>query len=580
MTDVKQLITEHLDIWLTAETEKKSGRGRSSGSNDMIYGVQKLRELILDLAISGSLVKTHSTVQFEQEFFSLNKSNSKKIDTSVIKEKLNDTIFKIPSSWAWETLGNLFYFENGDRGKNYPNKDCLVEIGIPFVNAGHLKNDSIDIHEMTFITQDKFDTLNSGKFKEGDILYCLRGSLGKYAVVQKDLKGAIASSLVILRAYENSFIDYISLFLQSNFAKKQIKIYDNGTAQPNLSSADLRKFLVPMPSKEERSQIVEKVDELMQLCDQLEQQQTLSSEAHATLVDTLLKALTESNDADEFQGNWQRIVENFDVLFTTEYSIEQLKQTVLQLAVMGKLVKQDPSDEPASELLKKIADEKAKLIKEGKIKKSKSLPEIVEDEKPFELPSGWEFERLGFCVALKSGITVGKERELSKGHYIYCKVSDMNLDENSTNITISNSYIEPYKNEINQLIPSRSIIFPKRGGAIATNKKRFVYQSIFVDPNIMSMTPFNSIDLSYLMLWLSSIDLSELNSGTSVPQINNKDIDPLIFSIPPFNEQKRIVQKVNQLFSMIEQLQVLQSKLQKTKLHLADALVLNAVEGG
>src|SRR5690606_31767428 len=105
--------------------------------------------------------------------------------------------------------------------------------------------------------------------------------------------------------------------------------------------------------------------------------------------------------ADEFQGNWQRIVANFDMLFTTEYSIEQLKQTVLQLAVMGKLVKQDPSDEPASELLKKIADEKAKLIKEGKIKKSKSLPEITEDEKPFELPSGWSwirFDDLSFNV--------------------------------------------------------------------------------------------------------------------------------------------------------------------------------------
>src|SRR5690606_5265971 len=126
-----------------------------------------------------------------------------------------------------------------------------------------------------------------------------------------------------------------------------------------------------------------------------------------TLVDTLLKALTESSDADAFQGNWQRIVANFDLLFTTEYSIEQLKQTILQLAVMGKLVKQDPTDEPASELLKKIAGEKAKLIKEGKIKKFKPLPEIGEDEQPFELLSGWEWVRLEDLSDPIRGITYG-----------------------------------------------------------------------------------------------------------------------------------------------------------------------------
>ncbi len=578
MTDVKQLITEHLDIWLTAETEKKSGRGRSSGSNDMIYGVQKLRELILDLAISGKLVAQNPNDEPALELFKRIKAEQKDLIKNKIIRKPKALPLLDPSNTkqGWITC---YLLDIGDwgAGATPPRGNSELYGGdIPWFKSGELSADYINSSE-EYVTQLALEKCSLRLNKPNDVLIAMYGAtIGKTSITSVECTTNQAVCACTLFGGLPS--KYLLIFLK---AKKQYFIgMGAGGAQPNISREKLIETIIEIPPLDEQQRIVEKVDELMQLCDQLEQQQTLSSDAHATLVDTLLKALTESNDADEFQGNWQRIVENFDVLFTTEYSIEQLKQTVLQLAVMGKLVKQDPSDEPASELLKKIADEKAKLIKEGKIKKSKSLPEIVEDEKPFELPSGWEFERLGFCVALKSGITVGKERELSKGHYIYCKVSDMNLDENSTNITISNSYIEPYKNEINQLIPSRSIIFPKRGGAIATNKKRFVYQSIFVDPNIMSMTPFNSIDLSYLMLWLSSIDLSELNSGTSVPQINNKDIDPLIFSIPPFNEQKRIVQKVNQLFSMIEQLQVLQSKLQKTKLHLADALVLNAVEGG
>lgn len=113
----------------------------------------------------------------------------------------------------------------------------------------------------------------------------------------------------------------------------------------------------------------------MALCDQLEQQSYQSIDAHNQLVDTLLQTLVDSANADELASNWQRLSEHFDTLFTTEYSIDALKQTILQLAVMGKLVKQDPTDEPASELLKRIAKEKEALVKAGKVKKQKPLPQ-------------------------------------------------------------------------------------------------------------------------------------------------------------------------------------------------------------
>ena len=131
----------------------------------------------------------------------------------------------------------------------------------------------------------------------------------------------------------------------------------------------------------------------MALCDQLEQQTEQSLTAHQTLVEALLNTLTQSVNADDFQESWQRIADHFDVLFTTEASIDQLKQTILQLAVMGKLVPQNPSDEPASKLLEKIAEEKAQLIKDKKIKKQKPLPAITDEDKPSALPIGWEIAR-------------------------------------------------------------------------------------------------------------------------------------------------------------------------------------------
>ena len=153
-----------------------------------------------------------------------------------------------------------------------------------------------------------------------------------------------------------------------------------GVAIEGLSKKVLELFEFPIPPLKEQHRIVAKVDKLMALCDQLEQQTLTSIDAHATLVETLLETLTNSANAAELEQNWARISEHFDTLFITEQSIDALKQTILQLAVMGKLVRQDPTDEPASVLLEKIAAEKAQLIKDKKIKKEKPLPPISDDE--------------------------------------------------------------------------------------------------------------------------------------------------------------------------------------------------------
>lgn len=257
----------------------------------------------------------------------------------------------------------------------------------------------------------------------------------------------------------------------------------------------------------------------------------------------------------------------------TVYGIKKLRELILELAVRGKLVPQDPNDEPASMLLEQIAEEKKRLIKEGKIKKQKKLPAIGEDEKPFDLPDGWEWAHVGHCFSLMSGTSFNKEKELKKGDFIYLKVGDMNLDGNEIEITTSSRFLNPTQKDLRALIPPRSIIFPKRGGAIATNKKRFVRNQLFVDLNIMAITPFDGIDLNYSYLWLLNIDLAQLNSGTSVPQINNKDISPLLFPIPPLPEQHRIVAKVDELMALCDKLEQQQIDSNATHQTLVETLL-------
>lgn len=160
------------------------------------------------------------------------------------------------------TLGDLCAFENGDRGKNYPGRKAFVASGVPFINAGHLRNGDIDWDEMNYIPPEHFARLSNGKTRKGDILFCLRGSLGKFGVVDTDLPGAIASSLVIVRPNPSLNPDFLAIYFKSQRCKDMIRAFENGAAQPNLSARNLAAFSILLPSLAEQDLIVSKVQEI------------------------------------------------------------------------------------------------------------------------------------------------------------------------------------------------------------------------------------------------------------------------------------------------------------------------------
>jgi restriction endonuclease S subunit len=190
-----------------------------------------------------------------------------------LRELILDVLFKPKKIDEWEirSFGDLLTISNGDRSKNYPSKEFRVSAGIPFVNAGHLKDGQIDLSEMDYISREKYESLSGGKFQDGDILFCLRGSLGKSALVKNFGEGTIASSLAIFRVGVEIDAEYLFWFLQSGMARLQIKRFDNGTAQPNLAAKSVLKFEIPLPKLSEQKSIVNKVAELMKICDELQQ---------------------------------------------------------------------------------------------------------------------------------------------------------------------------------------------------------------------------------------------------------------------------------------------------------------------
>jgi len=242
------------------------------------------------------------------------------------------SLSSLPRTWDTRQLGTLCKLENGDRGRNYPSPKLRVMAGIPFINAGHLKGGKIDQTEMNYITPERFDLLRAGKVHEGDVLFCLRGSLGKAAIVTGINQGMIASSLVILRPGKEIEPRYLLIYLMSPIAARMVSEFDNGTAQPNLSSRDLARFLVPLPPLDEQRAIVANVD---RQCSAL----------------------------DQIGSDVKRLIRRSEVA----------RSSILAAAFAGCLVPQDPNEESASTLLDRIGHRQREMAQSKVVSRKRRL---------------------------------------------------------------------------------------------------------------------------------------------------------------------------------------------------------------
>ncbi|EIZ1408354.1 restriction endonuclease subunit S [Vibrio vulnificus] len=578
---VENLITEHIDIW-TSAVKTKSTSGRGSSKKLELYGVKKLRELILELAVRGKLVPQDpsdepASVLLERiagEKAQLVKEKKIKKPKKLEPISTEDYLFDIPSNWSWERLGNI---GETNIGLTYSPKEAGDE-GIPVLRSANIQKGKIDLSDLVRVQKEVKDSM---LVEIGDLLICARNGskalVGKTAQIKAlNEPMAFGAFMAIFRSCIN---DYIEVFLNSPVYRRNLDGVSTTTIN-QITQTNLRSTICPLPPVKEQHRIVAKVDELMALCDQLEQQTEDSIEAHQVLVTTLLDTLTHSADAGELMQNWARISEHFDTLFTTEESIDQLKQTILQLAVMGKLVPQDPTDEPAAKLLERIAEEKAQLVKEKKIKKQKALPPIAEDEKPFELPSGWEWCRLGQIGYDLGGGTPSKSNsKYWDGEIPWVSPKDMKVDFIESAIdTVTEKAI---KETTIKLIPKNSLLMVVRGMILAhsfpvalTNKDVVINQD-------MKALVFSNIDPHYLLTVMKATkttftDLVDRSSHGTCKLISEK-LWNVTLAIPPLNEQKKINMMLEQIMDICEQLKQGIRKKYQSQLHLTDTIVEQAV---
>ena len=508
---------------------------------------EQLRKSILQLAIQGKLVPQEpddepASVLLErirvekQKLIKEGKIKKDKNDSvifkgddnryyekvgSEVKDITDDLPFEIPDSWVWTRFSTLIRIIGG---VSYDKKD-VTKTGIRILRGGNINNLEISLFsDDVFLPEKYYD--HEKQVQANDILIVAstgsKSVIGKAGYVLTPMPNTqIGAFLRIVRCIDKIYVAYTKLIFATEYYREHIRQLSQGTNINNVKAEYINNMLIPLPPLAEQARIVseiEKYEPLIAEYDKLEQQ--------ATKLD------------DEIY--------------------DKLKKSILQYAIQGKLVPQDQNDEPASVLLERIrAEKKAKLGKkyvDSYIYKGddncyyehiagKANDALV--EVPFDIPDNWAWSRIDGVAFLQSG----KPFEELESGTPYVKVSDMNLSENNIEITTSQHYCKATSRDI---IPASSIIFPKRGGAISTNKKRKVLSfNCCIDLNTMCMTPFLPQMLGYLFSWFLTIDLGMMHDGTSVPQINNVDIYPLLVPIPPLAEQKRIVAKINEMFAIL-----------------------------
>ena len=578
---MNKLITEHIDIW-TSAVKTKSISGRGSSKKLELYGIKKLRELIIELAIQGKLTasldfKGSAKKSVEDAIvakFNLSKERNIRGDKETYS---SDRAKGFPLHWETICVGQVAHVLGG---KRVPKGYKLSEQPTDFVylRVTDMKNQSIDESDLRYISEEVFKQISRYTINTGDVYVTIAGTIGAVGTIPPHLDGMSLTENAAKLVFSGLSKKYLVTVLQSSFVTRQFNDAVNQMAQPKLSLNSIKHTCIPIPPLEEQEYIADKVDELMALCDQLEQQTEASIEAHQVLVTTLLDTLTNSADADELMQNWARISEHFDTLFTTEESIDQLKQTILQLAVMGKLVPQDPSDEPAAELLKRIAEEKAQLLKDKKIKKQKALPPIAEDEKPFELPNGWEWCRFGNVATSRLGKMLDKSKNVG-APLPYLRNTNVqwhkfDLDD------VKLMKIEDSEREEFLVLPGDLLIC--EGGepgrcAIWEDEK----QEIYFQKALHRARPLGQCLPEYLQVCLT-VDatngvLDNYFTGATIKHFVGAKLNSYIHPLPPVEEQKRIVNKISDLIKICEQLKCLLRQSQTTQLHLTDAIVEQAV---
>jgi type I restriction enzyme S subunit len=540
-------------------------RAHFDSAFDSPDGIKKLRELILSLAMRGQLVPqdpkdepaSELLKKIEAEKRHLAKEGKIKEPKALPEIKPEEVPYELPAGWEWVRLGNISEYIQRGKGPAYSTIEQF-----PVVSQKCIQWSGFNPDVVRFIDPKSIIDYQEERFiRNGDLLWNSTGTgtigrINKYSNELSRFEKVVTDSHVTIVRLIGISNDFILRFLSSPIIQEDLESTASGTTnQIELNTSTVINQPIPLPPLAEQKRIVAKVDELMKLCDELEAKRAAREAARTSFHGASLVTLLQAQDSSSLATSWTSLAKNFGELYTTKEKVAELRKAILQLAVMGRLVKQDPKDQPASELLKEIEAEKRRLVKEGKIKEPKALPEIIPEEIPYELPVGWEWVRLGEIGETNIGLTYSPSNvsSTSKGTPV---LRSSNIQKGK--LDLSDLLRVDMEISHNAIVRDGDLLICARNGSKALVGKTAEITGL---PERMAFGAFMAIFRSranrYLLLFINSPlfrkMIDEVNTMT-INQITQGNLRSTMCPLPPLAEQGRIVAKVDELMKLSDEL--------------------------
>ncbi len=546
-------------------------------------GIKKLRELILTLAMRGRLVPQD---QNDQPASELLKEIAAEKDRLIKEGKLKpqkplppidpkEIPYQLPKGWEWVRLQNAFDVRDGTH-----DTPKYTVSGFPLITSKNLYTGRLSFEDVKFISEHDHNRIKErSRVDLGDILFAMIGSIGNPVIVECEHEFSI-KNVALFKFYKANTPE--RLFLHNFLLSSQtaMKAISSGAVQSFVSLNFIRNYLFPLPPLAEQKRIVARVEQLIARCDELEKLRAARDEKRLETHAAALNALFAAADSGDFSTAWKFISRNFDELYTVKENVAELRKAILQLAVMGRLVPQDPNDQPASELLKEIAAEKARLIKEGKLKPQKPLPPIDPKEIPYKLAKGWEWVRFDQLIDQRFPISYGV---LVPGPDTEDGVPFVRIED----LTIKNPKEKPGK-RIGQDIASNYERTKLEGGEILMGVVGSIgklgiapesWKGAYIARAVCRIFPSSQVDKKYI-LWILQSNFMQTCFASETrtlaqPTLNIGLIRAALTPLPPLEEQKRIVARVEQLMALCDGLEQSIAAADGSRAALLDSLMAN-----
>lgn len=542
-----------------------------------------LRRFVLNLAVRGKLVEQNPEDEPVSELLKrilIAKRHLAEIDGQRKKQHLCTQMvsppFGLPSTWSWASLGTVFQYDAGTKcdPKTLKPSAWLLELQDIEKGTGHILN--------RIRTGERESKSTKSQFSPGDILYGkLRPYLNKVLVA--DEAGYSTTEIVAIRPYLQLSSEYCALALRSPYFVEYATRLGQGTKMPRLRTKDAIVAPFPLPPLAEQHRIVEKVNELIALFDQLGEMRTAREKIRDRLTKaTLTRISTPSASAALFRAHARFAIDALPALTARADQISDMRQTILNLAVHGKLVEQDPTDEPAPELLRRIATEREKLADARVIRKPKPMEKL--DEPPFTIPPNWKWTRLGGLAELVRGVSFpasAKSNKPAEG-LLPCLRSG-----NIQTSTVWDDLIyvpESVVKSAAKLIRLGDVLISIANSYALVGKCSIVdampYRATF--GAFLAAIRFHLILPEYARLFLkSNFSSSAFRAGssqtTNIANITFSTIRGHPFPLPPLAEQHRIVAKVNELLILCDKLEEVCCNRDNSRIQLLETLLHKAL---